>query len=358
MKIVHTADVHLRERGDERWQALEQVLTLCRSEGADLLTVGGDLFDQHTEAERLRPALRHLFSDIPFQVLLLPGNHDFAAYRGGRYFGSNTAVLEDAEKPFRLGGQCFWGFPSERGSTTEVLRRLRRLRDLCSPDERNILLFHGELLDAFHSPREYGREGTHRYMPVRLSFFSGIGLEYVLAGHFHSRFDVRTLPGEGYFVYPGSPCPHSRKEIGKRKVCLVETGEPPLERELHLPFFEERTVALDPVDQDPPEEAVRRALQNRDPLARILLTVEGFFDGERHHISEQDLAASLKELGEDIGAEVNCAFRDVGLILQDELFQAFSGKLEKRRYPTETTQALYRTALSVMAEVKSAAYAG
>jgi hypothetical protein len=125
---------------------------------------------------------------------------------------------------------------------------------------------------------------------------------------------------------------------------------------LRLPFYEERTVTLDPLDHEPPYESVRRVLHNRDSLARILLTVEGFIDGERHHTSEQALADSLRRLGEDIGAEVNCAFRDVGFILQDELFRAFSEKLEQRGYPAETTQALYRTALSIMAEVKSAAY--
>jgi exonuclease SbcD len=72
-------------------------------------------------------------------------------------------------------------------------------------DKKNILLCHGELLDAFFSRTCFGAEGEGRYMPFKLSYFDDLNIDYVLAGHFHSRFDVWQLKNGGYFVYPGSP---------------------------------------------------------------------------------------------------------------------------------------------------------
>ena len=50
MRILHTADVHLKTLGDERWKALDKVVNVCRKENVDLLVISGDLFDTTSDA--------------------------------------------------------------------------------------------------------------------------------------------------------------------------------------------------------------------------------------------------------------------------------------------------------------------
>jgi len=55
MKILHTADIHLKEYNDERWEALQELINIGRKEKIDVLVISGDLFDRNTNAESLRP---------------------------------------------------------------------------------------------------------------------------------------------------------------------------------------------------------------------------------------------------------------------------------------------------------------
>ena len=51
MKILHTADIHLREYEDERWRALEKLIEIGRKERIGIFLVSGDLFDKDINAE-------------------------------------------------------------------------------------------------------------------------------------------------------------------------------------------------------------------------------------------------------------------------------------------------------------------
>src|SRR6056297_76958 len=96
--VVHTADVHLRADAPERLEALEAVLDVAEDRDADVLTIGGDLFDRPDDVDELRSDLRNrLFSDRPFEIVLIPGNHDVAAFRGDLFFGDACTVVADEE---------------------------------------------------------------------------------------------------------------------------------------------------------------------------------------------------------------------------------------------------------------------
>jgi DNA repair exonuclease SbcCD nuclease subunit len=287
-------------------------------------------------------------------VAVLPGNHDHEAYSSGWYFGGKVSVLDDPAVPLSVGDVQVWGVPwdgSPGETPADMLRRLRRTAALCSGHEHNVLLFHGELLDSFYTPLEFGGEGPRHYMPVHLSHFSGMNVEYVLAGHFHTRFDIRKISPEGYFVYPGSPCPQSTRETGKRKACLVQMGDPPVDIELAVPYYLQRALTLDPLTGESPKQVVVRALETPDALARLQLTVDGYFDGTRHSLSEEDLARFI-EGSACPGTRVNHLYRDVSVILQDPLFMRFTEKLESLELDKETEPRLYHTALRAMMLVK------
>ena len=45
MKVLHTADVHLKEVEDERWNALIHLVDISKKEDVDYFIISGDLFD-------------------------------------------------------------------------------------------------------------------------------------------------------------------------------------------------------------------------------------------------------------------------------------------------------------------------
>ena len=225
MKILHTADIHLREYGDKRWEALQKLIEIGKKEKIGILVICGDLFDKGINAENLRPKIRELFSNNGFKIVIIPGNHDKDSYKSGLYFGDDTVILGNS--PLEFNNVRIIGMPFEEAMQREdILSKLCSLKNTLTSDNKNILLFHGELLDAFFSRKDFGEEGEERYMPVRLSYFRDLNVDYVLAGHFHSNLEVRLLENGGYFVYSGSPVSITKREVGQRKVNIFEIGKP------------------------------------------------------------------------------------------------------------------------------------
>ena len=124
MKILHTADVHIREYEDDRWKALQQVVYVGKENDIDALVIAGDLFDSDTAAHKLRPKVREIFSDLSFPVLIIAGNHDVNAYPNGAFLGEGVVVIDDLLKPYSLDGYHFWGFPYSDLQEEEILEYL------------------------------------------------------------------------------------------------------------------------------------------------------------------------------------------------------------------------------------------
>lgn len=356
MRILHTADIHLKSYGDERWQALQALLKLAAREKAGLLAISGDLFDRGTDLLNLQDRVREAFTGLPFKVLILPGNHDHAAYGAGIYLGDSAAVLDDWRRPLELGDTTIWGLPFEAAGGVEMLNRLGDLARRMSGGRRHLLLYHGELLDAFFSRNELGEEGSDRYMPVKLSYFAGLPCEYILAGHFHAAFRAWTLPredgGEGWFVYPGSPVSVTRRETGRRKVNLVEPGRPPRELALDTFHYEEKKVVLDPYGDTGPLEQVGLALKGLHPAAHLLLTVTGYINSAGG-MDETALAAAVEQRLSDINADRPVfTYRDINRILEDNLFRDFLARLEQSGATPAEIERRREMALRAMMEVQ------
>ena len=349
MKILHTADLHIRDADDERWNALKGLLELGKKQGADVFVVSGDLFDAEADADRLRPRIRELFSNTGLQILLLPGNHDMNAYRSGMYFGNDAVVLTDYTTPCEIGDVQFWGFPFEHLTDSEILERVRTSAKAVQSDKTAVLLIHGELLDQFYSRHDFGDEGRDRYLPVRISYFKDAPFDYVLAGHFHTSFDVHRLKNGGFFVYPGSPISLTKKELGRRKVNLFEIGEPPGELLLDTPHYEEVIVELDPIRANDPGENVSRRLDALHPGAKVLLTVKGYIHAKDIGKNENDLAREIDRIGEAC-AERRYEFRDVQSILDDEIFIKFNKKVGEKFQDEREKKALREILLRAMIE--------
>ncbi len=355
MKILHTADVHLQEVGDERWRALQELILAGKKESIDVLIISGDLFHRGVDAENLRTDIREVFSNNGFQVLIIPGNHDINSYTKGLYFGEDVTIISDLEKPWEKDGVKIWGMPFEEGGIEKTLENLKKLKYM-TEEGMNVLLYHGELLDFSFPRQDFGPEGDARYMPSRLSFFAGLRLSYVLAGHYHSHFNIWQLDDKGYFVYPGSPVSITRKETGIRKANLFRLGEHPeeylLKNTLH---YEEIIVDLSPWGEQAPLSLIRGKITSLPNSARAILRVRGFINGEKLGMTEKELISEIRKIADQRCAvqDQHFEFRDIRMVLEDDLFKLFSERLEKRDYSHELKEDIRNLAIRAMQEVKS-----
>lgn len=353
MKILHTADIHLREYEDERWKALEKLIEIGKKEKIEIFVISGDLFNKDIDAENLRPKIRELFSHNGFQIVLLPGNHDSDSYKSGMYFGEDTAILTDLEDCFEYKGIRICGIPFEPIGGEEILYRLRSLLNkfILDKKKKNILLYHGELLDAFFSRKDFGDEGEERYMPVKLSYFKDLNVDYVLAGHFHSKFEVRRLVNGGYFVYPGSPLSLTKRETGQRKVNIFKLGDPPGEYLLGTSYLEEVSIELDPLKDKNPLAMVKDRLKSFPAQARIILTIKGYVDSKEIKMDESELVERIKKIASNRCAELpKFEFKDIQVILEDELFKKLLHKLEQTDYDEKKKRQMRDIAIKAMIE--------
>jgi DNA repair exonuclease SbcCD nuclease subunit len=352
MKILHTADVHLREYDDASWRALQQLTDIGKREDIGLLVISGDLFDEGIDAENLRPKIRELFTGNGFPIVIIPGNHDAESFLPGQYFGEDTHIIHDIIQPFEKDNVRVFGLPFERIEGDLLLGKLRSLKPLLTTDKENILLYHGELLNTFfsYSRADLGDEGSGRYMPTKLDFFDDLNIQYVLAGHFHTRFDVLNLPNGGFFVYPGSPIAITRRETGIRKVNLFEVGKPPKERILDTPHYHEIKLSLDPSDTLGPIERLVGELKDIHPQAKVLLSVTGFVNGEAIGMTETELREAIVAQGHFEGLKYEA--KDIRFVLEDDLFKTFMLKLQATDISPETKLAMRDAMVKAMMEFR------
>lgn len=327
MKILHTADIHLRGYGDQRWIALKKLIEIGKKDKIELFVICGDLFDANIDAENLRPKIREIFSNNGFKIIIIPGNHDHNSYKD-MYFGDDAIILTEENNPYEHKDVRIWGIPFENIEAENIPIKLHSLKNKLSTDTKNIILYHGELLDAFFSRKDLGEEGDERYMPVKLSYFNGLSVDYVLAGHFHSNFDIRKLERGGYFVYPGSPISITKREIGRRKVNIFEVGGPPKEYLLDTPHFEEVNIELDPLKDNDPLEAVRAQIEKVHPEALIILNIGGYINSVEIKMKEPELVEKIKQITNRRTVEEHLEFKDIQTLLEDDLFKSFMNKLE------------------------------
>ncbi len=348
MKILHTADVHLRGYEDPRWEALKGLIEIGKKEKIDVMAISGDLFDRDVNAEELRPKIRKIFSKNGFKIVLIPGNHDSDSYSDGKFFGKDTVVLDDTFTPLEFEDAMMFGMPFEPIEGGRILDKFQKISSMLKPEKTNILLFHGELLDSFFSRRDFGEEGEGRYMPVKLSYFGDLNVDYVLAGHFHSKFDYWQFKNGGYFVYPGSPISITKKETGPRAVNLFELGQPPEEYPVETPHYEEVSIFLD-LEEKNPIGIVESQVNSLSPQACGILTVSGFVNMKAIGMDEAELYKKIEEIAKSANCEdLSLEFRDIGTIIEDDLFKSFDEKLKKSEFREEEKNRMREIAIRAM----------
>ncbi|AGN02120.1 DNA repair exonuclease [Salinarchaeum sp. Harcht-Bsk1] len=340
-RLVHTADVHLHPDAPERRQALEALLDRAESTDADAVTIGGDLFEDEVAAERLRPELRSLFSDRPYPVVLIPGNHDREAYEGDVFFGAavRTATVEPFEHVLverdaaGSGGNDLVSritcVPYTRELDDDLLVALRDREPFDGPE---YLLVHCSL-EAPAATADTGDEEAARYAPVTRSELGALEFDAVLAGHYHganrvglpaSSAESNAADAGGTFVYPGTPASVTTAETGRRSIAIVDDGATPSVALEPLDSFhyDELELTVRPGDAKDAIGTVREQVAtwaHRDVEAEI--AIEGFVDRD-----EAMFAAELADAAGDVPLENRT--RSVAHLLDHPIYREFEARID------------------------------
>jgi DNA repair protein SbcD/Mre11 len=201
--------------------AFDRCLEIARSRDVDLVTIGGDLWeDEHVTPDTIRWVADRL-ERVGRPVVIVAGNHD-PLHPGGPFdrapFGANVTVLAAADGLDRVdvGAMTMWGNSWRRG----IVLTARALEGFGVPKDgrRHVLLLHGTCGAPFDDAS---------YCPFTAADVRGAGFDLCLAGHLHDG-GVRG----GVVVYPGSPEPLTWSENGRHTAAVIDfppAGEPSVE---------------------------------------------------------------------------------------------------------------------------------
>lgn len=320
MRIFHTSDIHLNEKRPETFAALEDILEKCEECKADILTIGGDLFDSERDAEVLRPKLRRIFDGNSFKILAIPGNHDREAYSANLDFGPDLKIA--TTEPFEISTYnetSIVAVPYQDQPTDQLLHEL----EMAAKDAQvRILLVHCTL-DIGFAHQDFGEETMKIYFPVTSETLSRLEYDYVLAGHFHAQTYKKPLNGKRYFIYPGSPISHTKKERGRRQAILIDTENGDTKGVLLDSFYcDSIQLYVRPGKEKETLKALEEWITSRkSDNCELAVLVEGFLK-----VSEVEFRKKLESIAGN--AEITHNYRSVDRVLAHPLYKRFLAKLK------------------------------
>lgn len=331
--FLHTADLHLAADHPERWDALEALAEAAAERGVDALLVAGDLLDEGEDHAALRSRVREVLDDLPCPTVLLPGNHDLAAYAPGQDWGGDVRpLLAEPVHTTEVAGVRVVGvpFPAEPSSFARLRERVAR--ELAGEGPA-ILALHGTLIDARdpHIQAEsQADEPDDRYFPIRTGELAGLDAAYVALGHYHQHDERRE--GGVTVAYAGSPTPIGSHALGPRSAVLVRVEEGAVETErvrLPVPYRDRIRRWLTPFEEAAELAALEEELRDRsDPGCALEVRLDGILAGMTEAELRERTGAMADELGGSY-AELTFDRRSVGLDpARADLFRDFRRRLE------------------------------
>ena len=248
LRLLHFADLHLdrsyagerlygsgaQQRRQELRHALQRIVERAQSARADLITCGGDLFEQDHITKETVTFMVETLGGAGMPVLISPGDADPAVpsspYRYLRWPANVTIAAHDDLRPYEYGEFKIWTAAFMRPAVSEA-----PLRDFPRPEVgRHLLLLHAS--DMAHVP-----DGVTPYKPLLASQIEEAGFQHALLGHYHA------ATSEGIITYPGSPEPLGWQQIGRHCTALV-TIEDNNELRIVLDDINQRRFADEQID--------------------------------------------------------------------------------------------------------------
>lgn len=331
--FLHTADLHLTADRSERWEALDALAEAAADRQVDAVLVAGDLLDRGGDHAALRARVREAMDALPCPAVLLPGNHDRAAYAPGQDWGGDVRLLlGEPVHATGLAGVRIVGVPFPADPSSFALLRERVLEELQGEDPA-ILVLHGTLIDARDTHIQavsQEDEPEDRYFPIRTGELAGLEAAYVALGHYHQH-DLRREGGVTV-AYSGSPTPIGSHALGPRSAVLVRVGEGEVRTErvrLPVPFRDRIERWLTPFEEETDLAALEAELRERaDARCTLEVDLQGILAG----ISEAELRERTEAMAAELdGAYAGLAFDRKGVGLDParaDLFREFRRRLD------------------------------
>jgi len=240
MRIGITADLHLTAREDhpERYNSLENILTLLEAQGSQTLLIAGDLFDKdfrnYSEFERLLKKYPQI------QMHIIPGNHDVNISE--KAIVAPNLHIYTVPIAVELGSVTFALIPykEETNMGDEIVTLAESIRDI-----EWILVGHG---DYYGGVRERNPLEPGTYMPLSRENIEVFKPREVFLGHIHKYCD------QGKVCYPGSPCSLDITETGKRRFLLYDTEDGSVKSlwvSTDIIYFDETFIVVPSEDEVP-----------------------------------------------------------------------------------------------------------
>jgi len=236
IKILHTADLHLKEGDEQRWSIFEWICQKASEQKVNFLLLAGDVFDSARDASpRMIGKLRESFEQLgAVKVIIIPGNHDRIGgpdpFVEKNYYGNNITICR--KEPYEIVETpdiFFYCFPFKTGETgRELLKGLRvaepvrdKISNRSSKKGFHIGVMHGTLVDE-PEIRGYAEEVLEKeeYFPIYNQEIERSGFDYLALGHIHKGFWQKRV-GETVVVYPGTPGCWSINAQEERKISLI-----------------------------------------------------------------------------------------------------------------------------------------
>ena len=195
MKLLLTADIHLKKGNSKRIDVLKWLIDKGTALEIDYFIIAGDLFESDADARSLRPEIKKIFEKVSTEFLILPGNHDAKSFNPDYDYGKN--VIQLTKIPFEIikaGELTVCGVPYQNKRFSECIKDI--------PDQIDLLIAHGTLYDQSFIYSMLDDEET-QYMPIHPAHLENIA-RFVALGHLHSR-NIEKKYENTYVIYPGSP---------------------------------------------------------------------------------------------------------------------------------------------------------
>lgn len=223
MKIALSADFHLDMRqfnNQQRWhdflEAFVKVTRKVEKLNVDAYVMAGDTFHKYRPHPGVIRKFLKEISNLDCPIILIRGNHDSPQILFERYGGdtlhlirdvSNTVYLNRKNPTYEIGDTCFIGLGYVGFKAHLEIKR--HVQSVKTDAETKIGVFH-QLLDYPGVPKARAE--------VSRCFLKGLGLDYVLMGHYHVAYSEERL------FNPGSPEYWAFDHAEQVKVNL-DTGE-------------------------------------------------------------------------------------------------------------------------------------
>lgn len=266
MKILHTADLHLKSR--EHIPLVDTIIHAANQENVDLIIIAGDLFDVANQGRDLESALLPIWKKFRGDILVVPGNHDFRYLNHRNELAPNVIVAN--QLPYsvaQIDGIYFVCVPYQENMC---------LSDIQIPKyDPAVLITHGT----------FGKQDV--YFPI-MSEDVVDRYQYVALGHYHTWFDR----WEEYtlVVNPGAPRQTRKTDKGIRYVSLIDTDTWTMEKlPLPISYVEYKTVHISVVDSESEiQEKLLTAVQEMQyhPYCEVEITLQGSLLYSNQSISE------------------------------------------------------------------------